>query len=128
VIVLGIDLSGRSTGVTAAAVLEGPRYERPSLTTWEDHALNGRHGDAHLVESARQTGSRWIAIDAPLTLPHTVTWRDDDCSRCFPAGDVAPSYGSRALDGRAVWVARGYETKAPMPTAMIAALAFRGIY
>ena len=27
-----------------------------------------------------------------------------------------PSYGSRALDGRAAWVARGYETKAPMPT------------
>jgi predicted nuclease with RNAse H fold len=128
VIVLGIDLSGRSTGMTAAAVLEGRRYDRPRLTTWEDHALNGRRGDSRLVEFARQTRSDWIAIDAPLTLPHTVMCQDDGCSRCFPTDDVAPSYGSRALDGRAVWVARGYETKAPMPTAMIAALAFRGIY
>jgi predicted nuclease with RNAse H fold len=128
VIVLGIDLSGRSTGVTAAAVLEGRRFGRPRLTTWEDHALNGRRGDARLVEFARQTRPRWIAIDAPLTLPHTITCRDSDCRRCFPAGDVAPSYGSRALDGRAAWVARGYETKEPMPTAMIAAVAFRGIY
>jgi predicted nuclease with RNAse H fold len=128
VIVLGIDLSGRSTGVTAAAVLEGRRYARPTLTTWEDGALNGRRGDARLVEFARRTRPGWIAIDAPLTLPHAVTCRDEDCRRCFPAGDVAPSYGSRAVDGRAAWVARGYETKAPMPTAMIAALAFRGIY
>jgi predicted nuclease with RNAse H fold len=128
VIVLGIDLSGRSTGVTAAAVLEGRRYGRPRLTIWEDHALNGRRGDARLVDFAQRTRPGWIAIDAPLTLPHTVTCRDDHCRRCFPGGDVAPSYGSRALDGRAAWVARGYETKAPMPTAMIAALAFRGIY
>jgi predicted nuclease with RNAse H fold len=114
--------------VTAAAVLEGRRYARPRLTTCEDHALNGPRGDAGLVEFARRTRPAWIAIDAPLSLPHTVTCRDDDCRRCFPASDVAPSYGSRVLDGRAAWVARGYETKAPMPTAMIAALAFRGVY
>ena len=127
-IVLGIDLSGRSTGVTAAAVLEGRRGGRPKLTTRKEHGLWGKRGDAQLIDFALQARPDWIAIDAPLTLPHTVTCDDDGCPRCFPPGDVAPTYGSRALDARATWVARGYEMKEPMATAMLAAVAFRGIY
>ena len=127
-IALGIDLSGRSTGVTAAAVLEGRGGRRPELAAWKEHGLRGKRGDAQLIEFAVHVRPDWIAIDAPLTLPHTVTCEDEDCRRCFPPGDVAPSYGSRAIDARAIWVARGYEMKEPMATAMIAAVAFRGIY
>jgi hypothetical protein len=56
-----------------------------------------------------------VAIDAPLILPHSMTCVEPDCPRCAP--------------GTAAYLARDQDRLAGgMPTAMMAAIALRGIY
>jgi predicted nuclease with RNAse H fold len=120
VIAAGIDLSGRTTGTTAVAWVEG---ERPRLV--EVVADRGLRDDAQLVSRCLDRDPDVIAIDAPLSLPHAVTCSNPDCPRCL-APDAR--YGSRAVDGRKAWAAVGHVEKAPMPTVMLAGIAFRAIY
>lgn len=56
-----------------------------------------------------------VGIDAPLSLPHSVTCRDPSCPRSEPT--------------KATYLARDIDAPAGgMPTVMIAGIAFRGIY
>jgi predicted nuclease with RNAse H fold len=124
----GIDLSGRTTGTTAIAWLEGAP-PRPGLVDliaggW----LSGGRGDGRILRELADRRPAVVAIDAPLTLPHAVTCTLEDCELCFPADDVAPFYGSRWLDRAEAWKATGHEQKPPMPTVMVAGIAFRAIY
>lgn len=128
-IAVGIDLSGRRVGTTAVAWVAGdagdrlPQVERVEAGT----RFRGDRGDAEIRDAVGDAGV--VAIDAPLTLPHAVTCEDDDCEECFPAGGVAPSYGRRdELDGPPAWAAVGHAEKPPMPTVMLAGIAFRAIY
>jgi predicted nuclease with RNAse H fold len=129
VIAAGIDLSGRRVGTTAVAWVGGdPGDRRPHVKRVEAGArFRGDRGDAEICDAVLEAGV--VAIDAPLTLPHAITCTDDQCERCFPAGGVAPSYGRRdELDGPPAWAAVGHAGKPPMPTVMLAGIAFRGIY
>jgi predicted nuclease with RNAse H fold len=122
----GIDLGGRRTGTTAIALLDGSKA--PSVrAVLADRSLRGDRGD---FEVRRVLGSPdVVAIDAPLSLPHAVVCRDDECPECFPGGAAAPSYGARyPLDSAAAWRSVRHVEKAPMPTVMIAGIAFRAIY
>jgi len=122
----GIDLGGRTTGTTAIAWVDGRDTPRV-LEVRADRSLRGDRGD---FEIRRSLGSpEVVAIDAPLSLPHAVLCSDDGCPECFPNGDTAPSYGTRSpLDSAAAWKEVEHVEKPPMPTVMIAGIAFRAIY
>jgi predicted nuclease with RNAse H fold len=119
VIAAGIDLSGRTTGTTALAWVEG---DPPRVTGIEDRGLRD---DAELVRRCLDRAPAVVAIDAPLSLPHAVTCADPECPRCFAPGARS---GSRAVDGKEAWAAAGHTEKPPMPMAMLAAIAFRAIH
>jgi|SRR5215211_415359 len=126
VVAAGIDLSGRTTGTTAIAWVEGrpPRVAEVR----SGGRFRGERGDAEIVDAllARRPGV--VALDAPLGLPHSVVCTDPNCTVCFPADGSVPSYGSRAVDGAEAWASVRHAEKAPMPTVMVAAIAFRAIY
>jgi predicted nuclease with RNAse H fold len=129
VIAVGIDLSGRRVGTTAVAWVAGdPGVGRPQVQRVEAGSrFRGDRGDAEIRDALGDAGV--VAIDAPLSLPHAITCEKDDCEECFPAGGMAPSYGRRdELDGPPAWAAVGHADKPPMPTVMLAGIAFRGIY
>jgi predicted nuclease with RNAse H fold len=70
-----------------------------------------------------------VAIDAPLSLPHPVVCDDPQCPDCFPADGSTPSYGARAeVESAAAWAEVEHSEKGPMPTVMVAGIAFRAIY
>jgi predicted nuclease with RNAse H fold len=121
----GIDLSGRTTGTTAVAWVGGA----PDLVDIvAGPQLRGRTGDAEIARLLAARRPDVVAIDAPLSLPHAVTCTDPDCADCFPVDGVAPSYGSREIDGARPWANVGHSHKPPMPMVMIAGIAFRAIY
>lgn len=120
-LVAGVDLSGRTTGVTALAWLDGTRLEYVEA----DRALRR---DADLADRIRARRPDLVAIDAPLTLPHAVVCNDDACVVCFAPDGGAPLPGSRTLDRAPAWLAAGHPEKPPMPSAMLAAIAYRAIY
>ena len=119
-IAAGIDLSGRTTGTTALAWVEG---DPPRVV--EVVADRGLRDNAELARRCLDRGPDVVAIDAPLSLPHAVTCTDPECERCF-APDAR--HGSRAVDGKDAWAAIGHDEKPPMPMAMLAAIAFRAIH
>jgi predicted nuclease with RNAse H fold len=113
--VVGIDLSGVSRGTkgrTAAArlglgpipVLEDLRTFLPKVAT-----------DRLIVEWVTHPMPAVVAIDAPLSLPHSVLCQERGCPRCV-AGEGR--YIARDVDGLA----------GGMPTVMLAAIAFRGMH
>lgn len=126
-LVAGVDVSGRTTGVTAIAWLQGkrePALERVLAGT----QLRGDHGDAEVVRELVSMRPSVVALDAPLALPHAVTCTNVDCSHCLSEGASAPSYGSRRCDSKEAWAEAGHAEKPPMPTVMVAGIAFRGMY
>lgn len=123
----GIDLSGRTTGTTAIAWLEAGRG-KPWLTAIISEGLRGTNGDRRILEAIQARPAEVVALDAPLELPHAVSCRKPRCRSCFPADGSVPSYGRRAIDGPDAWAAIGHTEKAPMPTVMLAGIAFRAIY
>jgi predicted nuclease with RNAse H fold len=122
----GIDLGGRTTGTTAIAWVEGAARPRVREVR-ADRSLRGDRGDFEIRRSLGSPGV--VAIDAPLSLPHAVVCSDDGCPECFPDEERAPSYGMRPrLDSVAAWKDVEHVEKPPMPTVMIAGIAFRAIY
>jgi predicted nuclease with RNAse H fold len=113
--VIGVDLSGisRATkGRTAAAqlsVTDPPRLLDLRVFPY------AKRPDVALLAWISEHESRVVAIDAPLSLPHSVTCTEAGCLRCRPEG---PNYLQRDVDARA----KG------MSMVMIAAVAFRGMY
>lgn len=126
--VVGIDLAGKTTRRTVMAVGSGPAGSQPSFElvsrTPEGRALPDVSGLADLIIGFSPD---LVAIDAPLTLPHQVVCRHDACPRCFGQEETG-SYTMRAADQADRWVAIGHREKPPMPTAMLAPVAFRAIY
>jgi predicted nuclease with RNAse H fold len=127
-LVAGIDLSGRTTGTTALALLAGtasggrPCLEQPVVTK----GLRGAKGDERIVGLLVDARPDVVAIDAPLHLPHAVRCRDEGCPRCFASGGVYSSYTTRMLERKERW--EGPTTRAPMPMVMVAGIAFRAIF
>ena len=113
--VVGIDLSGLS-GSTKGRTVAAQIALEERLRLLDIVAIRrGIRGDRDLVDWIDERRPRVIAIDAPLTLPHSVFCEISGCPRCLPG---AASYLRRDVDRLA----------AGMPTAMLAAIAFRGIY
>ena len=113
--VVGIDLSGvsRSTkGRTAGARL---RLDgKPSLEDVRTFPP-GVRTDRVLVEWIASTDPEVVAIDAPLSLPHSVSCVAEACPRC--------------VAGEGEYVARDVDRQAGgMATVMLAAIAFRGMH
>lgn len=113
--VVGIDLSGLTSGARGRTVAAQLLLETPLRRGDRFIAPRGLVGDRLLVEWIDERRPRVIAIDAPLTLPHSVLCAGSDCSRC---GLGSAEYLARDVDRLA----------GGMPTAMLAAIAFRGIY
>ncbi len=113
--VVGIDLSGLSRatkGVTAAACLDlGDPPELLELTTFQP----GVASDVALIDWVVARLPAVVAIDAPLTLPHSVLCDVRDCVRCVPG---VADYRARDVD----------RTGGGMASVMLAAIMFRGIY
>lgn len=122
----GIDLSGRWTGTTAIALVEGGGG-RPALAEVASRRARGAACDAWVLDTVAAAAPATVSLDAPLSLPHAVTCRDAGCARCL-AGPSPPPYGSRGIDTRETWTALGFGQKEPMATAMLAAIAFRAIW
>jgi len=113
--VVGIDLSGLTSGARGHTVAAELFLEIPLRLGERFIAPRGLRGDRLLVDWLDARRPRVIAIDAPLTLPHSVICVTSDCPRC----EV----------GSAEYLARDVDRLAGgMPTAMLAAIAFRGIY
>lgn len=113
--VVGIDLSGLSrstksrTAAAALAVADPPRLlDRVTVKP-------GLVGDRELIDWVAERRPLVVAIDAPLTLPHSVLCAETACPRCQPG---TGEYLSRDVDKLA----------GGMPTTMLAAIAFRGIF
>jgi predicted nuclease with RNAse H fold len=131
VIAVGVDLSGRSTGHTALCLLQGEPGSLPRAVPITEHdgaGLSARPAAREIARICRERGVEVVGIDAPLRLPHAVTCDDPGCDRCFPEDGSDASYTMRAADLVANWRRAGHMERPPMPTAMIAAIAFRGIY
>lgn len=123
----GIDLGGRGAGTTALAVVEERGGGPHLVSVGAGRDLRGPHGDAALVRACVAAGVARVAIDAPLSLPHAVTCRDESCAHCL-GGEMSPVTGSRVADRAGAWAAAGHPEKPPMATAMIAGIAFRAIH
>jgi len=112
---VGIDLSGlsrRTKGRTALAQLSVE--DRPRLLDRQVYE-RGEGSDLAVAGWVLANSPRVVAIDAPLTLPHAVTCSVPGCLRCRP--------------GSAPHQLRDVDTMVKgMPTSMLAAIAFRGIY
>lgn len=130
-VVAGIDVGGKTTGRTSAAVATGDGDGAPTVRILrhdaEGQPLPRRAGVRRLALAVGATGARTVAVDAPLSLPHALTCEDPGCPRCFGGDGGDADYASRPADRAAVWTAAGY-TASPMPTAMLGAITFRGIY
>ena len=113
--VVGVDLSGLTSGARGHTVAAELFLETPLRLGERFIAPRGVRGDQLLGEWIDERRPRVIAIDAPLTLPHSVLCVDSDCPRCELG---SAEYLARDVDRLA----------AGMPTAMLAAIAFRGIY
>jgi predicted nuclease with RNAse H fold len=118
--VVGIDLSGLHGGLdaprTVAALIElrAPLHVADWFTV-----PRGSRGDISLVEWVQHQGPLVVAIDAPLTIPHSVTCVESDCPRCALG---SAWYTQREVDRAARRLGGG------MPAVMLAAISFRGIY
>lgn len=113
--VIGIDLSGLTSGARGRTVAVHLFLETPLRLGERFVAPRRLRGDRILVEWIDERRPRVIAIDAPLTLPHSILCADPRCMRCEL--------------GSAEYLARDVDRLASgMPTAMLAAIAFRGIY
>ena len=130
-VVAGVDLGGKTTGRTSVAVARGTPGARPAVRILREDAagepLPRLAGVRRLTDAIRATGATTVGVDAPLSLPHPLTCGDPDCSRCFPADGSDADYASRAADRAALWTGAGH-TVSPMPTAMLGAITFRGVY
>jgi predicted nuclease with RNAse H fold len=126
--VVGLDLAGKTTDRTVMAVATSPAGGRPSFDlvsrTADGHRLPDVSGLADMLSGYSPD---LVAIDAPLSLPHQVVCADGACRRCF--GEEADgSYTQRAADRADHWTEIGHVEKPPMPTVMLAGVAFRAIY
>lgn len=113
--VVGIDLSGVSGGTHGRTLLACLVIETPLRVFDRLIVPRGAKGDRILLEWIEERKPLIVAIDAPLSLPHSVICEDSDCPRCEPG---KASYLARDVDG----LVHG------MPPVMLAAIAFRGIY
>lgn len=117
-VAVGIDLSGisrRTKGRTVAVRLD----LAPIRFAAQKAFVNSLASDRLLIEWVAAQHPAVVAIDAPLTLPHSVTCTEPYCERCEP--------------GRASYLERDVDREArrrggAMPLVMIAAIAFRGAY
>jgi predicted nuclease with RNAse H fold len=113
--VVGIDLSGLTYGAKGRTVAAHLLLDDPLLLGECLIVPRRLRGDRLLVEWIEERRPRVVAIDAPLTLPHGVLCAVSDCPRCEL--------------GSAEYLARDVDRLAGgMPTAMLAAIGFRGIY
>lgn len=117
--VVGIDLSGLTYGAKGRTVAAHLYLETP-LRLGEPLVVPRRiKGDRILVDWIEERRPKVVAIDAPLSLPHSILCVGADCPRCELG---AASYLERDVDREARRQGGG------MPTVMLAAIAFRGIY
>lgn len=113
--VIGIDLSGLSRGTKGRTALAQLSLSDPPQLLDLHLLRRGERTDLELLAWVDNRPPKVVAIDAPLSLPHSVTCSDRECVRCDPA--------------RATYLARDIDAPAGgMPTVMIAGIAFRGIY
>ena len=113
--VAGIDLSGVSGGTHGRTALACIALETPLRLVGQFIVPRGTKGDRIFLAWIEERQPRIVAIDAPLSLPHSVICEEAGCPRCEPG---AASYLGRDVDR----LVKG------MPTVMLAAIAFRGIY
>lgn len=113
--VIGVDLSGLSRATKGRTVAAHIALEDPLRLVELVTIRPGLRGDVDLLDWIRDREPVVVGIDAPLSLPHSVTCETVDCDRCEPG---RASYLSRDVDGMA----------GGMPTVMLAAIAFRGMY
>lgn len=113
--VVGIDLSGVSRATkgrtVGARLVLRPEPELDDLRTFPP----GVSSDRSIVDWVVGASPRIVAIDAPLSLPHSVLCAETGCPRCV-AG--AGEYVARDVDRLA----------GGMATVMLAAIAFRGMH
>jgi len=124
--VAGVDLSGRTVGVTAVAALQGHVDERPHVVALD--ARTHLRDDRKLPGVLHELRPTVVALDAPLDLPHAVVCTNDACPRCFPPDGSVPVVAGRRLESATGWTATAHVGRPPMPLAMLAGIAFRGIY
>lgn len=131
IVVAGVDLGGATTGTTATAIVTGEPGSTPRVRLLDRDAEGRRMprqpAVRRIVRALEALDVELVAIDAPLSLPHPVICDDEDCDRCFPEDGSDADYKSRSCDGQVPWSAAGYLSN-PMPTAMLGAITFRGIY
>jgi predicted nuclease with RNAse H fold len=113
--VIGIDLSGLSYGTKGQTALAQLSLEDPLRLVDVSVLPRGRRTDPELLRWIDKREPRVVAIDAPLSLPHSLTCTEVDCARCQP--DTA-EYLARDVDRKV----------GGMSTVMIAGIAFRGMY
>lgn len=118
--VIGIDLSGLTAGARGRTAAVEIVLSGASLRLGERFVVpRGRRGDRLLVEWIEARRPEVVAIDAPLSLPHSVGCTVPGCARCALG---SAEYLERDVDRAARRHGGG------MPTVMLAAIAFRGIY
>lgn len=118
--VVGIDLSGLSSGTKGRTVAAHLSIEHPRRLIEAPFVVpRGQRGDVQLIDWIEARSPRVVAVDAPLTLPHSVGCRRADCPRCQPGH---ANYLERDVDAIARAEGGG------MPFVMLAAIAFRGMY
>ena len=113
--VIGIDLSGLSRATKGRTVAAQVALEDPLRLVELIRIRPGVRGDFDLLAWIRDSSPSVVGIDASLSLPHSVTCQADECERCLPG---QASYLGRDVD----------RMVGGMPTVMLAAIAFRGIY
>jgi predicted nuclease with RNAse H fold len=113
--VVGIDLSGISGGTHGRTAMACVALEDPLRVAGQCVVPRGMKGDRLMLAWIEERRPRVVAIDAPLSLPHSLGCELVDCPRCEPG---AASYLARRVD----------KLVGGMPTVMLAAIAFRGIY
>ncbi|MHB8459728.1 MAG: hypothetical protein ACYDAK_02930 [Candidatus Limnocylindrales bacterium] len=118
--VVGIDLSGLTYGAKGRTVAAHLYLETP-LRLGEPLVVPRKlKGDRIVIGWVEERQPRIIAIDAPLTLPHSVICDIASCPRCEPGS--ARWYTQRDVDREARRLGGG------MPAVMLAGILFRGIY
>lgn len=124
--VVGVDLSGRTVGRTAIATLAGTQFQAPTVV--EVRAERKLRDDNQLVETTVEGRPTVVSLDAPLALPHAVVCNEPDCPRCLQTNGTVPPVAMRAAENAVAWKQAGHKERPPMPFAMLAGVAFRGIY
>lgn len=113
--VVGIDLSGISRSAAGRTVAAEVALEEPLRLVALYPIDRELAGDLQIVELVADRRPRVVAIDAPLSLPHSVSCMTAGCPRYVPG---RASYPTRDVDGHADG----------MSTSRLAPIAFRGIY